>query len=99
MHIWKICKHCVDADVVVQFYPYLILNSIFLFLLFPMIVTVGSCSDPMVAGGNPRPSTLSAGLSLRPGGRGFSLATKRVTPGYFYWKIEEKSNQKKSLAV
>ena len=23
-------------------------------------------------------------------GRGFSLATKRVAPGYFYWKIEEK---------
>ena len=23
-------------------------------------------------------------------GRGFSPATKRVAPGYFYWKIEEK---------
>ena len=33
---------------------------------------------------------LHAGLSLRAGGRGFSLATKRVAPGYFYWKIEEK---------
>ena len=31
-----------------------------------------------------------AGLSLRAGGRGFSPATKRVAPGYFYWKIEEK---------
>ena len=31
-----------------------------------------------------------AGLSLRAGGRGFSLATKRVAPSYFYWKIEEK---------
>ena len=31
-----------------------------------------------------------AGLSLRAGGRGFSSATKRVAPGYFYWKIEEK---------
>ena len=30
------------------------------------------------------------GLSLRAGGRGFSLATKRVAPGYFYRKIEEK---------
>ena len=30
------------------------------------------------------------GLSLRAGGRGFSLATKRVAPGYFYWKIEPK---------
>ena len=30
------------------------------------------------------------GLSLRTGGRGFSPATKRVAPGYFYWKIEEK---------
>ena len=28
--------------------------------------------------------------NLRAGGRGFSPATKRVTPGYFYWKIEEK---------
>ena len=35
----------------------------------------------------PSPQT---GLSLRAGGRGFSLATKRVAPGYFYWKIEEK---------
>ena len=39
------------------------------------------------------------GLSLRAGGRGFSPATKTVVPGYFYWKIEEKQNQKKSLAV
>ena len=31
-----------------------------------------------------------AGLSLRAGSRGFSPATKRVAPGYFYWKIEEK---------
>ena len=30
------------------------------------------------------------GLSLRAGGRGFSPATTRVAPGYFYWKIEEK---------
>ena len=34
--------------------------------------------------------TKKAGLSLRAGGRGFSLATKRVAPGYFYWKIEQK---------
>ena len=40
-----------------------------------------------------------AGLSLRAGGRGFSPATKRVAPCYFYWKIVEKENQKKSLAV
>ena len=33
---------------------------------------------------------VSAGLSLRAVGRGFSPATKRVAPGYFYWKIEEK---------
>ena len=33
---------------------------------------------------------LMAGLSLRAGDRGFSPATKRVAPGYFYWKIEEK---------
>ena len=32
----------------------------------------------------------ASGLSLRAGGWGFSLATKRVAPGYFYWKIEEK---------
>ena len=31
-----------------------------------------------------------AGLSLRAGGWGFSPATKRVAPGHFYWKIEEK---------
>ena len=31
-----------------------------------------------------------SGLSLRAGGRGFSPATKRVAPGYFYWKIEPK---------
>ena len=31
-----------------------------------------------------------SGLSLRAGGRGFSLATKGVAPGYFYWKIEPK---------
>ena len=31
-----------------------------------------------------------AGLSIRAGGRGFSPATKRVAPGYFYWKIDEK---------
>ena len=34
--------------------------------------------------------TQAAGLSLRAGGQGFSPATKRVAPGYFYWKIEEK---------
>ena len=32
----------------------------------------------------------SSGLSLRAGGRGFSPATKRLAPSYFYWKIEEK---------
>ena len=37
-----------------------------------------------------RPSLYLPGLSLRAGGRGFSPATKRVAPGYFYWKIEEK---------
>ena len=31
-----------------------------------------------------------AGLSSRAGDRGFSPATKRVAPGYFCWKIEEK---------
>ena len=30
------------------------------------------------------------GLSSRAGGQGFSPATKRVAPGYFYWKIEPK---------
>ena len=30
------------------------------------------------------------GLSLIAGGQGFSPATKRVAPSYFYWKIEEK---------
>ena len=32
----------------------------------------------------------ASGLALRAGGRGFSPATKRVAPGYFYWKIEQK---------
>ena len=32
----------------------------------------------------------SSGLSLRAGGQGLSPATKRVAPGYFYWKIEQK---------
>ena len=32
----------------------------------------------------------SSGLSLRARGWGFSPATKRVAPGYFYWKIEQK---------
>ena len=31
-----------------------------------------------------------SGLSLRAGGQRFSPATKRVVPGYFYWKIEPK---------
>ena len=31
-----------------------------------------------------------AGLSLGAGGRGFSPASKRVAPGYFHRKIEEK---------
>ena len=44
----------------------------------PLPVVLGKLEDP------------SAGLSLRAGGRGFSPATKRVAPGYFYWKIEEK---------
>ena len=35
-------------------------------------------------------SIIFSGLSLRAGGRGFSPATKRVVPGYFYWKIEPK---------
>ena len=30
------------------------------------------------------------GLSLRAGGRGFSPDTKRVAPGYFFRKTEEK---------
>ena len=38
-------------------------------------------------------------LSLRAGGWGFPPATMSVAPGYFYGKIEEKQNQKKSLAV
>ena len=31
-----------------------------------------------------------SGLSFRAGDRRFSPATKRVAPGYFYWKIKEK---------
>ena len=31
-----------------------------------------------------------SGLSLRAGGWGFSPATKRMAPGYFYWKRKQK---------
>ena len=37
-----------------------------------------------------RVDCIYAGLSSRAGGWGFSPATKRVAPGYFYWKMEEK---------
>ena len=33
---------------------------------------------------------MHTGLSLRAEGRGFSLATMSVAPGYFYWKTEQK---------
>ena len=36
------------------------------------------------------------GLSVRAGGRGFSLATMSVAPGYFYWKIEENRTKQHS---
>ena len=36
---------------------------------------------------------------IKRGGWGFPQATMNVTPSYFYWKIEEKQNQKKPLAV
>ena len=39
------------------------------------------------------------GLSLRAGGWGFPPTDMNVVPGYSHWKIEEKFNQKKSLAV
>ena len=42
---------------------------------------------------------VTAELSLRDGGRGFPLATMNVASSYFLSKIEEKWNQKKSLAV
>ena len=47
-------------------------------------------STPLPPGGKWAFIGTSTGLSLRAGGRGFSPATKRVAPGYFYWKIEEK---------
>ena len=34
--------------------------------------------------------TTLAGLSLKAGRQGFTPATKRVAPSYFYWKIEQK---------
>ena len=34
--------------------------------------------------------TTLAGLSLKAGHQGFTPATKRVAPSYFYWKIEQK---------
>ena len=36
---------------------------------------------------------------LRDGGQGFPPDTMNVAPGYSYWKIGEKYNQKKSLAA
>ena len=44
-------------------------------------------------------NVLFPGLSLRVGGRGFSPVYYERGPGYFHRKIEEKWNQKKSLAV
>ena len=44
-------------------------------------------------------NVLLPGLSLRVGGRGFSPVYYERGPGYFHRKIEEKWNQKKSLAV
>ena len=44
-------------------------------------------------------NVLLPGLSLRVGGRGFSPDYYERGPGYFHRKIEEKWNQKKSLAV
>jgi len=38
-------------------------------------------------------------LSLGAGGRGFPPTIMKVASGYFDRKIEEKENQKKSLAV
>ena len=42
---------------------------------------------------------VSTGLSLRARGQGFPPPTMSVVPGYFHWKIEQKSNQKKPIAV
>ena len=44
-------------------------------------------------------NVLLPGLSLRAGDRGFSPDYYERGPGYFHRKIEEKLNQKKSLAV
>ena len=44
----------------------------------------------LTTGSNGSRKQKHAGLSLRAGGRGFSPATKRMAPGYFYWKIEGK---------
>ena len=55
-----------------------------------MYVTSGTKHRPQITGHKCRINYRSPGLSLRAGGRGFSPATKRVAPGYFYWKIEEK---------
>ena len=47
------------SDVSGHLFSEFVLLSGYIFLLFPMIVAMGSRSDPRVAGGNPRPSTLS----------------------------------------
>ena len=53
-------------------------NDFFFLVGRYQVIDLIDCSNPL------------SGLSLRAGSRGFSPATKRVAPGYFYWKIEEK---------
>ena len=48
----------------------------------PLLTTVSGT-------GNLKNSEFFSGLSLRAGGRGFSPVTKRVAPGYFYWKMKK----------
>ena len=49
-----------------------------------------SCARMLVLERKERAFLGKAGLSLRARGREFSPAAKRMAPGYFYWKIEEK---------
>ena len=61
-------------------------------VLSPFLLVLCKHLRQLIARGSDQIEGLSytgPGLSLRAGGRGFSRATKRVAPGYFYWKIEE----------
>ena len=62
-------------------------SNLFIFKRRCIYISLGGCS------------ILNSGLSLRGVGRASPLPTKNMAPSCLHWKIEEKKNQKKSLAV